>query len=47
MKPVTTQLMNTLEITNLPSLPHVLLRVLDICNRDSVKWRSLVEAEIR
>jgi nitrogen-specific signal transduction histidine kinase/HD-like signal output (HDOD) protein len=43
MKPVTTQLMNTLEITNLPSLPHVLLRVLDICNRDSASLKAIAD----
>ncbi|BBP00972.1 HDOD domain-containing protein [Sulfuriferula nivalis] len=43
MKPVTTQLMQTLEITNLPSLPHVLLRVLDICNRDSASLKAIAD----
>ncbi|MFA5172089.1 MAG: HDOD domain-containing protein [Sulfuriferula sp.] len=43
MKPVTSQLNHTLEITNLPSLPHVLLRVLDICNRDSASLQAIAD----
>lgn len=43
MKPVTSQLIQTLEITNLPSLPHVLLRVLEMCNRDSASLQSIAD----
>lgn len=43
MKPVTSQLNQTLEITNLPSLPHVLLRVLEMCNRDSASLQSIAD----
>lgn len=43
MKPVTTQLIQALEITNLPSLPHVLLKVLDICNSESASLQAIAD----
>lgn len=43
MTPVTSQLIQTLEITNLPSLPHVLLRVLDICNHESASLHAIAD----
>lgn len=43
MAPVASQLIRTLEITNLPSLPHVLLRVLDMCNRDDISLRAIAD----
>lgn len=43
MTPVASQLIRTLEITNLPSLPHVLLRVLDMCNRDDASLHAIAD----
>ena len=43
MTPATSQLIRTLEITNLPSLPHILLRVLDMCNRDDASLKAIAE----
>ena len=43
MAPVASQLIRTLEITNLPSLPHILLRVLDMCNRDETSIRAIAD----
>ncbi|MDP1896953.1 MAG: HDOD domain-containing protein [Sulfurimicrobium sp.] len=43
MAPVASQLIRTLEITNLPSLPHILLRVLDMCNRDEASLQAIAD----
>jgi nitrogen-specific signal transduction histidine kinase/HD-like signal output (HDOD) protein len=43
MAHVASPLIRTLEITNLPSLPHVLLRVLDMCNRDDASLRAIAD----
>lgn len=43
MAPVASQLIRTLETTNLPSLPHILLRVLDMCNRDETSLRAIAD----
>ena len=43
MAPVASQLIRTLEITNLPSLPHILLRVLDMCNHDKISLRAIAD----
>lgn len=43
MTPVASQLIRTLEITNLPSLPHVLIQVLDMCNRDDASLRAIAD----
>lgn len=43
MAPVASQLTRTLETTNLPSLPHILLRVLDMCNRDETSLRTIAD----
>lgn len=43
MAPVASQLIRTLETTNLPSLPHILLRVLDMCNRDETSLRTIAD----
>ncbi|MDO9189423.1 MAG: HDOD domain-containing protein, partial [Sulfurimicrobium sp.] len=36
-------MIRTLEITNLPSLPHILLRVLDMCNRDEASLQAIAD----
>ncbi|TCV83383.1 HDOD domain-containing protein [Sulfurirhabdus autotrophica] len=36
-------LLERLEVTNLPSLPHVLLKLLEACNRDNSSFRTLAE----
>lgn len=41
MTPVASPLTRALEITNLPSLPHILLRLLDMCNRDETSLRAI------
>lgn len=43
MTPVASPLIRTLEITNLPSLPHVLIQVLDMCNRDDASLRAIAD----
>ena len=43
MAPVASQLIQSLETSNLPSLPHVLLRVLDACNRNETSLRVIAE----
>ena len=43
MAPVASQLIQSLETSNLPSLPHVLLRVLDACNRNETSLRAIAE----
>lgn len=43
MKSVNTQLIQALEITNLPTLPHVLLKVLDICNSESASLQAIAD----
>lgn len=40
---VTSQLIQSLETSNLPSLPHVLLQVLDACNRNETSLRAIAE----
>lgn len=37
------QLIRSLETSNLPSLPHVLLRVLDACNRNETSLKAIAE----
>ena len=37
------QLMSSLETSNLPSLPHVLLRLLDACNRNETSLKAIAE----
>ena len=39
----TSQPIRTMEITNLPTLPHILLRVLDMCNRDDASLKVIAE----
>lgn len=43
MAPVDSQLIQSLETSNLPSLPHVLLRVLDACNRNEASLGEIAE----
>lgn len=43
MAPVASQLIQSLETSNLPSLPHVLLRVLDACNRNETSLKAIAE----
>ena len=43
MAPATSQLIQSLETSNLPSLPHVLLRVLDACNRNETSLKAIAE----
>jgi len=43
MAHVTPQLVHSLETANLPSLPHVLLRVLDACNRNETSFRVIAD----
>ncbi|MDR3390118.1 MAG: HDOD domain-containing protein [Sulfuriferula sp.] len=43
MTHVASPLIRTLEITNLPSLPHILLRVLDMCNRDDASLHAIAD----
>lgn len=43
MAPAASQLIQGLETSNLPSLPHVLLRVLDACNRNETSLRAIAE----
>ncbi len=43
MAPAASQLIQSLETSNLPSLPHVLLRVLDACNRNETSLRAIAE----
>jgi HD-like signal output (HDOD) protein/nitrogen-specific signal transduction histidine kinase len=43
MAPVASQLIQSLETSNLPSLPHVLLRVLDACNRNETSLRVIAD----
>lgn len=39
----TSQPVRTMEITNLPTLPHILLRVLDMCNHDDASLKAVAE----
>lgn len=43
MTQVASPLIKALEITYLPSLPHVLLRVLDMCNSDDVSLHAIAD----
>jgi HD-like signal output (HDOD) protein len=43
MAPVASQFIQSLETSNLPSLPHVLLRVLDACNRNETSLKAIAE----
>lgn len=43
MAPVSSQLIKSLEVTNLPSLPHVLLRLMDLCARDQASLRAIAD----
>jgi len=43
MAQVALQLIQSLETSNLPSLPHVLLRVLDACNRNETSLKTIAE----
>lgn len=36
-------LIRTMDIKNLPTLPHILLRVLDLCNRDDTSLQDIAE----
>jgi nitrogen-specific signal transduction histidine kinase/HD-like signal output (HDOD) protein len=43
MMPAASPLSRMMEFTNLPTLPHILLQVLDMCNRDDASLTSIAE----
>ena len=43
MTPAASPLIRMMEFTNLPTLPHILLQVLDMCNRDDASLTSIAE----